>query len=209
MRKMNIMQENPKEIFRHLLMEYKGIPIDELELQTILENDSEWDNKKEIIAALLTIIRQPIQVVEDPNLFSQVSLALVGIAPDFMEFEFLTPEIIAVFFKSIDYIKVYYPEFELGLINDDVSRYIALCCAEDGFYFLTENLSVFQKELLEILQSVYNNKIDDSDLDKCKDLWSHYKNTNPAQISENELDPNMIQIQKNLLIKSYLKELFS
>lgn len=203
------MENNPKEIFRHLLTEFKGIPIDELEIQTILETDPKWNQQKETMAAILTIIRQPIQVVEDPNLFSQVSLALVGISPDFLEFEFLTPEIIAAFFKTIEYIKVYYPEFELAPINDDVARYIALCCAEDGFYFLAENLSIFQKELNEILANVFNNKIDENEIDKCKELWNNYKNTNPSQISENEKDPNMIQIQKNLVIKSYLKELFS
>lgn len=203
------MENNPKEIFRHLLTEFKGIPIDKLEIQTIMESSPEWDQQKETMAAILTIIRQPIQVVEDPNLFSQVSLALVGISPDFLEFEFLTPEIIAAFFKTIEYIKVYYPEFELAPINDDVARYIVLCCAEDGFYFLAENLSIFQKELNEILANVFNNKIDENEIDKCKELWNNYKNTNPSQISENEKDPNMIQIQKNLVIKSYLKELFS
>jgi len=198
--------DNPKDYIRYIYSNFKDIPIEDLELTTIVGKDT-WDKRHEIMAAILTIIKNPTTILGDPILFSRIALPLNGIEPDFMEYEFLTPEMINVVFKTIEEIGKYYPNLKVGPISDDVTRFIAVCCAEDGMFFLKNEIEFCQPHLLEVLETVFDSPIPTKDLETCNQLWEKYKmHTNLDNIPENTTEE--IQVKKNIFIREYLKNLF-
>lgn len=201
-----LMEDNPRDYIRHIYNNYKDIPIKDLELSTIVGNES-WDKKHEMIAAILTILKNPTKILGDPILFSRIALPLNGIEPDFMEYEFLTPEMINVVFRTIEEIGKYYTDLQVGPINDDLTRFIAVCCAEDGMFFLKNQIEFCQPHLLEVLQTVYDSPVPTKDLETCNQLWEKYKlQTNLNNIPENTVEE--LQVKKNIFIREYLKNLF-
>jgi len=192
-----------KRLINRLVSDYKEIPFSELELDTIV-NGEEWSSDHEVMASILSFKNPEIFV--DPNLFAQVCLGLSNIAPDFLEFEFPTPEMIGLFFRTYEEIKKCFPEVKEQLIDEDVRQFIGVCCAEDGMFFLEETLKEFQSNLEDVLKECYNVNIPKEDITKCKLLWVKYYKTPLDEVPEDTTE--LIQVKKNYVIRNYLNDIF-
>lgn len=191
---------NPFDIYRRLRA--SEIPIAELELETI--KSKEWGKEDECKAAILTIAKNPDKILIDPNLFSQVSLALFGIEPDFEEYEILTSELIE---PTLELIKLISSENNIPFnqMTNDLLGYLAVCCIEEGLYFLENNLIVVQQNLIDTARIAYNVNIKQKDLDECKALWEKYKDSKLEDIPDS--DANEHQILINRVNKEYTRQL--
>jgi len=188
------------------LKQFDEISPADLELNTIIEDGTDFEHKHEIISAVLVLLKNK-EVFNDPILFAQVCLGISGIAPDFMEFEFCSPEIIALFFRTCKELeKQYGKNFKTEELDDDVRRYIAVCCAEDGMYFLKLELEQFQPELLDILKTVYDVDIPEQDLKDCQVMFDQYYTFMTEAVPEDS--PEFIQIKKNYVIRDYVTEIY-
>lgn len=196
----------PISILKKLKVDFSNISLSELELETFLHDNSEWTAEHECVAAILTCIRNTEQVLTDPILFSQIALGLIGIAPDFMEFEFIDPEVANVAIEFIDKMQLYHPTKTIEPSND-LKAYIGCTCAENGLFFLKNSLERFQEETLIVFKESFNNDIPLSDIEECEKLWTEYKDKKLEDIPEDS--NNLLQIKNNILIREYTKEILS
>lgn len=197
--------ETVKECIDHILTEFKDVDSFELEIETITA-DKEWEKDHDMFAAILTILRNP-ETFTDPIIFSQVVLAINGVPPDFMEFEFSTPEMVSLFFATCDYLETKVNGFKSQELDDDIKSYIAVCCAEDALYYLKNGLEVCQDTLREVLTDVYNVQLNDDDLTECDKLWKEYFNFPTEGVPED--NPELIQVKRNFVIRDYIKEIYN
>lgn len=176
----------------------------DLELETLL-NDREWDRDIEYDAAILALFKNPYLASKDPHVFSQICLVLSGITPDFLEYEYVYPEMIALtlaFIKRLENSGDHtyrFPQFE-----DDIKYFIAMSCIEEGIFIVKNELKEFQKEILELLKEVYGNPLTFEELNDFDKLWAKQGGEKSNSISEKSfLD---VQLKKNLLNQEYVKE---
>src|SRR5690606_23819209 len=115
----------------------------------------ENDVEKEILSAILFLVKQYKKLLEDPIYFSQFALGINGISPDFSEIEVLTQDII---FSSIYLYPILLKEVDVSApdLSEDVKMYLSVCLVEDGYYYLNGYMKSLQKTLEEVLKNVYN-----------------------------------------------------
>lgn len=189
---------NPFEIYRR--MRAGGIPLLELELSTVIS--PEWTEEDESKAAILAIVKNPDKTLVDPIFFTQVALGILGIKPDFEEYESITSDIIE---PALELIKLISVENEISFLQmtDDLSGFLAVCLIEEGFYFVENNCVVIQPKLIETAKGAYNVTIPEKDLKECKKLWESSQtqllDTLPDETS------NEHQVLLNRINKDYLK----
>lgn len=189
---------NPFEIYRR--MRAGGISLLELELSTVISPD--WTEEDESKAAILAIVKNPDKTLVDPIFFTQVALGILGIKPDFEEYESITSDIIE---PALELIKLISVENEISFLQmtDDLSGFLAVCLIEEGFYFLENNCIVIQPKLIETAKGAYNVTVSDKDLKECKTLWESSQ-TQSLDVLPDET-PNEHQVLLNRINKDYLK----
>lgn len=188
---------NPLNILRKIKIEYPSHEIKELELKTLIHDDSE---DIDMYGAVLALIKNSEEVLSDPIMFSQVCLGLCGIQPDFQEYEFPSSEHIYTFFDFIEKGKIYYP-FKAEGVTEELKYFIAVCLAEEGIYFLKGELEPIQEELLTVYEEVYGNPIPKGDLEICEERWKKYEKMELEKIPEE--DDYDVQIKQNVFMRDY------
>lgn len=189
---------NPFEIYRR--MRAGGISLLELELTTVISPD--WTEEDESKAAILAIVKNPDKTLVDPIFFTQVALGILGIKPDFEEYESITSDIIE---PALELIKLISVENEISFLQmtDDLSGFLAVCLIEEGFYFVENNCIVIQPKLIETAKGAYNVTVPEKDLKECKTLWESSQTQSLDALSDET--PNEHQVLLNRINKDYLK----
>lgn len=196
---------NPLNYLMNLKRDFASTKLENLELETVI-GKQEWSKDFEVYAAILVLVKRYKEVFIDPILFSQICLALIGIAPDFEEYEFPSPEAMNVFFEFLKRAgEFHHPFKELPPISDDLKYFIAFNIADDGICFVENELKPFQDDVIHVLANVFGSHIGKEYLDTCEKRWKELKNKKLEEIPEdNDVD---MQIKNNIFIKNYTKEL--
>jgi hypothetical protein len=165
---------NPFEIYKEIKLS-TPFKLQDLELATLIPNSNTWGEVEECKAAILTVIKNN-NILVDPILFSNVCVGLFGTIVDFEELEI--PEIETIN-ATLDFIMYVSKDNNIAYtqMSEDLKSYIAVCCLEEGLFFLENHLRVIQETANNIAKISYNN-INLSDLDACKKLWAETKNSN-------------------------------